>query len=449
MNTQVHITENKIKDKYGLKSEISGNTVSLRDASNFEILGLTLYGATTQTAQPSIEEPQDLINVSNDGSIVTKVCGTNLFNPSCVSAGNAYSPTQAAILTNLYGTTINSTTYDEKVIVTQTIFTDSSKPHSYTNGYFMFGLYNNILKFDKEYTFIADIKITNNLGETGILYAQLPKSNITGVIKNNKLYFNFIFTQDASAPQKRFIDIRCNGMSFELSNIMIVEGNALNTDLKYEPFQEQTFILNTPNGLPGYPYKYENNYIDENGQGWISDEIDLVRGKYIQRVEKVVFTGNESFKQYTSTTRGLLALTTVNKKIKYLTANTSFLCNYFNSVIIGNSNGTRLQFYIEENGFNSIDAFVEFVKDKYNAGNPITVIYPLAEPIETDLDLTDWEIEQYKALTTHKPITTIFNDADAYMSINYIADTKAYIDNQIDDYFNTIETSIISLGGNV
>lgn len=58
-----------------------------------------------------------------------------------------------------------------------------------------------------------------------------------------------------------------------------------------------------------------------------------------------------------------------------------------------------------------------------------TIIYPLATPIETQLSAE--EIAAYKALTTHYPTTTIYNDESAHMSVKYAADTKNYIDQHL------------------
>lgn len=53
----------------------------------------------------------------------------------------------------------------------------------------------------------------------------------------------------------------------------------------YEPYRTpQILTLQTPNGLPGVPVTKDGNYTDQNGQQWVCDEIDLERGKYVQRV---------------------------------------------------------------------------------------------------------------------------------------------------------------------
>ena len=56
-----------------------------------------------------------------------------------------------------------------------------------------------------------------------------------------------------------------------------------------------------------------------------------------------------------------------------------------------------------------------------------SVMYVLREPIETPL--TAEEITAFKALRTNHPNTTILNDAGAWMSVKYNADTKTYVEN--------------------
>lgn len=61
--------------------------------------------------------------------------------------------------------------------------------------------------------------------------------------------------------------------------------------------------------------------------------------------------------------------------------------------------------------------------------NPMEIVYPLAQPIETPLSTE--EIEAFKALLANKPTTTVLNDAGAWMALEYAADPKLYIDNKI------------------
>ena len=64
-------------------------------------------------------------------------------------------------------------------------------------------------------------------------------------------------------------------------------------------------------------------------------------------------------------------------------------------------------------------------------GAPTTgarVLYALATPIETPL--TAEQLVAYAALRSLYPATTVTNDGGADMAIEYVADTKNYIDNK-------------------
>ena len=72
-------------------------------------------------------------------------------------------------------------------------------------------------------------------------------------------------------------EIELSGDSGKI-NLLIADGQ-----------EEQTLIISTPNGLLGLPVDSGGNYTDSNGQQWVCDEIDFVRGKYIQRIGKTNF----------------------------------------------------------------------------------------------------------------------------------------------------------------
>lgn len=64
---------------------------------------------------------------------------------------------------------------------------------------------------------------------------------------------------------------------------------------------------------------------------------------------------------------------------------------------------------------------------------------------EQTLVVTDLANIDYAQLHTYKPITNITNDAGAEMSVEYVADTKTYIDNK----FTELQNAILSRGANV
>ena len=150
-------------------------------------------------------------------------------------------------------------------------------------------------------------------------------------------------------------------------NFSAVQAEIGRTATEYEPYKGQTLTVSTPNGLPGVPVTNGGNYTDATGQRWICDEIDLAKGVYVKRIGKIASYAGETIPgAYMSTTGEL-------------------------------SDGAA-------------------------------VLYALSAAIETALD-TD-TLESYAALHSNKPNATVYTDCNAGVKFEYIADTKAYIDNK-------------------
>lgn len=442
-----------------------GSVISVTDSANAKLKGLTIYGKTTQEGEPSVENPQPLVNVGNSESITTKVCGKNLFADVRVSAVNMRNRKTTARLSNDYGTTINSTTYDNKIIVTQDIANEENEDR-YVNGFFVLEVGRDYFRYGKTYTFIADINVTSNpLNRKYIRVLYQAGERQIDVSLNNRIAVSFTHSQSTTSPDDNTIEIRCSGMSFELSNIMLVEGDVTSKLPEYEPFKEQALTFNTPNGLPGVPVASGGNYTDENGQQYMCDEIDGARSKYIERTAEWKYTGVETLTISSVETNDNLNSVTFNIRINGIISlvTTAILSNCLTHK--GNYAGHLYNCYVKNNIPNYVymtirDADLgitlpntltskelvvkvkEWLIATFTEENPL-IFRHLIEPIERDL--TEEEISQYKALTTHKPITNIVNDADAHMKVDYVADPKNYIDNK----FANIENAILSLGGNV
>ena len=90
---------------------------------------------------------------------------------------------------------------------------------------------------------------------------------------------------------------------------------------------------------------------------------------------------------------------------------------------------------LEDKGLANFKAFL--------AENPLKIVTYVNTP--TEIELTTEEIQAFQALHTNKPYTTIFNNAQTEQTIEYVADTKLYIDNK----FAELQNAILSTGGNV
>ena len=209
--------------------------------------------------------------------------------------------------------------------------------------------------------------------------------------------------------------------------------------------QSQTLTYATPNGLPGIPVESGGNYTDAEGQQWICDEVDFGRGKYVQRVAKITLTGDLSWHpniQWDTRSPDIFHYyTIVEEKKKTSNSKENWLIS--NMFIGKNDNGNSITgeeciyshyndqvIYIFLNRSRADTADLDGFR-KWIAQNQPVIYYILQNPTETDL--TSEQLTAYAALTTYKPNTTVTTDSDpsAGIEVNYVADTKTYIDNKL------------------
>lgn len=210
----------------------------------------------------------------------------------------------------------------------------------------------------------------------------------------------------------------------------------------YEPYRDpQTLTLATPNGLPGIPVTKDGNYTDENGQQWVCDEIDLERGKYVQRVKEVNPADYDDWILDDSTEPIRFKVNripdTINERKRFEVLSNRFVFNSENKVGVSFAYADEIYFYLP-----STVTTVEQAKQWF-VDNPTTLMYMLGTPIE--INLTPEEIAAYKALRTYGPTTVITNDAGAGMEVTYVADTKAYIDKKFKELNQAIVNTQIAL----
>ena len=186
----------------------------------------------------------------------------------------------------------------------------------------------------------------------------------------------------------------------------------------------QTVAL--PYTLPGIPVTSGGNYTDADGQQWICDEVDLKRGVYVKRVaaERMVTVTHYN-------ENGIYTALPVGKS-KY---DTKYICSHFaDGVAYANGKtGAYASCVLPKSklpaSITSIESGQAWLDAQTAAGTPVVAVYALSEIIETPLSAA--EIAAFKAIHSNKPVTTILNDAGAFMAVEYAADTKTYIDNKI------------------
>lgn len=213
----------------------TGNPIAVDDAFAAPLCGLTVYGKSTQDGTPMPDAPVPIVSAGDGGSVVAKVTGKNLLNPSLFQ-NNKYQSFNA------------ETGYYE---------IDSA------NDYWITGIQPCLPSTTYHF---------NVYTEGGCFYDE--KKNVIGII-------GFEFT--VKTPSK------CAYYCINFSSVRLPYGSpviaTVSEPATYSPYREQLLTLQTPNGLPGIPVTSGGNYTDQSGQQWVCDEVDLARGVKVQRID--------------------------------------------------------------------------------------------------------------------------------------------------------------------
>lgn len=244
--------------------------------------------------------------------------------------------------------------------------------------------------------------------KTVTAYAQVDRAGIT---VNNVIVYIMLNSGSTALPWEPYTGGQPSPNPDYPQEIKSVgDSGTVNVTLSDGGSQSQTLPVQTPNGLPGIPVDSDGNYTDESGQQWVCDEIDLARGKYVQRVGKINVTLVDSYDSSEEYGTIINPSNLLNTGLRV-----PILSNYFHydksikvdGIGFGHLNVIRLYYAL-----GSVEAFNEWLSQ-----NDVVVYYPFATPIETDLPAE--EIAAYKALRTYSPTTTVSNDAVSWMKVGY------------------------------
>ena len=213
------------------------------------------------------------------------------------------------------------------------------------------------------------------------------------------------------------------------SEIVCLTWNASSPD--YDPYREQLLTLPTPNGLPGIPVTSGGNYIDQNGQQWVCDEVDLERGVKVQRVTTIVFSDQKKFCLRTTDTSTKFRFSTQSDGLKTTNLTTADSSAFCSALALGKKDstwtipntftiGSDAILYVRFENINSMDELQQYLQR-----TPMSLTAILATPIETPL--TPAEITAYKALTAYAPDTVVQASDGAGVKLEYQRDVNIAI----------------------
>lgn len=203
----------------------------------------------------------------------------------------------------------------------------------------------------------------------------------------------------------------------------------------YTPYQGQSLLNYT---LQNPLYKL----------GDIYDYIDVNRGKIVRNIGVITFDGSDdegwclSSTQYTNNIRfytSILGDSTIHLNLLVLCNKFSYIKNMQGNDLMGISYTNTLDIQLDKSNLSTQD--LTGFKTWLNK-NPITVVYQLATPTEEDISAE--LLSQLKELQTYVTTTNVmFEASDVYpiVDLEYIADTKTYIDNKFKELAEVIITS--------
>ncbi len=402
---------------------VSGSTIIIADATEGRpFRGLRVFGKSTQDGAPTPEAPVPIVSAGESGNITVEVRGKNLLT------GRLYFTNYSSNASYVYNEDEVTLPYTPPSETRGIGYVVPCKPGvQYTfsvtnpnkNWHLGIAEYRN---FEQAKSFLNKIGYQYGSEKSSIKYTAVGNGVLVCMIAG------------------KWTDGKTTIHECTESELLQLEiGSEATT---YEPYRTpQILTLQTPNGLPGVPVSKDGNYTDADGQQWICDEIDLGRGKYVQRVAE------KEVSEITWSGAGAWGNTDDYKTLAFYAyidgsninedwdaVKNYGICNYatitsnvFNNSIIGFTLGVYIAFRVPrsllpdwDKNNPSNDPWVNWLKARKEAGNPVIVRYALKTPVERDL--TPEEIAAYKALRTYGPTTVITNDAGAGMEVTYVAE---------------------------
>lgn len=383
--------EVKIRVLFGLKPSAKGDVID--ETTNIMLndgdIALPYEPYTGGQPSPSPDYPQEIKSVGDSGSIEVNVRGKNLWdNFKTLSLGNVEQ---------------KNGTYIATADTMQVDITSSS-----------IGARPLLLKANNAYTF--SLKTTVSISSPKFVCLRYTNGESNNIIFTNKNFVNFVPERDVEKIGFILYESVAGDKAYDVQLEMGSEATS------YEPYQEEQTVA-LPYTLNAIPVLSGGNYIDQSGQQWICDEINLKRGVKVQRIKVKELSPDDKW-AYRK-----LASGNNNFQVRILNADVAIdgkpcFCNIlpFKNVTWNDSIQNLPKIYANNmeitvsfppsSEYSSLEAFKQLLTDVKSV-----IYYALATPIETDL--TPEEIEQYKKLSIRTLTTIIENNYNTWMKATY------------------------------
>ena len=358
---------------------------------------------------------------------VVKVCGKNLVDIYGYSAYGIGNPEEERALSNVYGTTLNTTEKTDKLIVHQEVI-DGATVGSYTSGYFCVGI-NPKLEDGKYYIITFKINVIQNpfhASDIAVLFNGLDaySAQVVGDKVTVKAKYH-------ESEERQYVEVRNKGMSLEISNIMITEVGETND---YEPYTEQTVQLHhTLNAIP----VASGGNVTINGQQYIADRVVEKDGVFgIERNIREIHTNTKTMnnsEEYPgwNNVEGISDVTYYNEQPVGTSRILTFISNFTQSTLCQNNIKPNNIVFLRRDiiGYSQSELIAKAIDvDMY-----IRLQDAIFEPLPGDIQA------KLRTLVTNYPVTNISvtsDQLDGYTVFNYpisMANGWKYVKQQLGD----------------
>ena len=400
-------------EKYNIVSTSSGENINITDGSKSSFRGMRVYGKTTQNGSPTYNLEFPLDSVGDGGILNVNIGKKNMVSWS--QNGN----------TNNLGINYIWEKGGSSVVINGTATATQDRHLTLEHQVMAPGVYTaSVIGLNSRYTGNDTYDVI--CVDSGDVIAEdvMTSSPCT-------------FTIEEPTAIKLVVNLH-QGSEYKSQTVyfQIEPGKVATEDEPYE--QPKTLVVGTPNGLLGIKLDSRSsiknlaNYTDSNGDKWICDVIDFEKGVYIKNIQrtKVNIGGTAELSGV-----GIGGVYTTQDKLRM--PNIGALCEK-STHRISDSTLPFSEGYFYENVSNFVfigttSDTIDTLKAKYDG---CEIIYVLAEPVETSL--SDEQIAAYKeTISMYNPTTRYYNSENAGMEIDYVSDTKKYIDAKIDELNGT------------
>lgn len=379
----------------GVSTTATLSNFMLRDSA---IVDATYEPYTGGMPSPNLDYPQEIVSVENP---IVEVCSENLARSHRDGSINSVGLTVTQI-NNSSEVVINGTASSATSI---TVLRDIYLPvGQYTLS--VYGLNVTSPSYDRVY-------VMDGSSNSPVNYVQPDRPQTFRINKPSVVSISIVFAEGSSYDNRT--------VKFQLEHGSVAT--------EYKAYVGNRMTINQT--LCGIPVASGGNYIDDNGQQWICDEVDLERGVLLKRIGEQIFDKNQSYHLNTyrlenggyyvfgctSDHESISDMPIIADKLRHKRWSEWEPDDEFDLICY---TGYSFYFYLRDQSIQTSLAFKDYVTN-----NPIIARYVLATPVE--IPLTAEEIKAFKSIKTNYPTTTITNNYGTWMSVKYNADPKLYM----------------------